>query len=72
MPIMAIISDTCCFISNIEIRILISQLMLVSINVSTVLAVGQNYDKFGRCFSKGCYIKPIFCQGSLVTLKIIK
>lgn len=57
MLIMAIISDTCCFISNIEICVLISRLLLVSISGSTVLVAGQNCDKLGRNFCKGCCIK---------------
>lgn len=52
MLIMAIISDACCFISNIEICVLISHLLLVRINGGTVLVVGQNCGKFGRNFCK--------------------
>jgi len=71
MLIAAIISDTHCFISNIEICVLISQLMLAGVNGSAVLVAGQNCGKFDRNFCRGFYIKPVFCQGSRVTLKII-
>lgn len=67
-----IISGTCCFISNIEICVLISELMLVSIHGCAALVGGQNCDKIDRNFCNACYIEPIFCQASLVTLKIIK
>lgn len=72
MLIVPIISGTCCFISNTEICVLISQLMLVSIHGCTALVGGQNCDKIDRNFCNVCYIEPIFCQASLVTLKIIK
>lgn len=72
MLIVPIIFGTCCFITNTEICVLISQLMLVSIHGCTALVGGQNCDKIDRNFCYVCYIEPIFCQASLVTLKIIK
>lgn len=72
MLIVPIISGTCCFISNTEICVLISQLMLVSIHGCTALVGGQNCDKIDRNFCNVCCIEPTFCQASRVTLKIIK